>query len=60
MTVTETSSNGWGEVVTEDGLTGWVNLSYLSDSPPMNGLAGKVIVLDPGHGGIDPGALGHR
>ena len=58
LTVTETGSNGWGEVVTEDGLTGWVNLSYLSDSPPTNGLAGKVIVLDPGHGGTDPGALG--
>ena len=24
----------------------------------MNGLAGKIIVLDPGHGEIKPGAVG--
>ena len=58
LTVTQTGSNGWGQVLTEDGLAGWVNLSYLSDSTPTNGLDGKVIVLDPGHGGTDPGALG--
>lgn len=58
LTVVKTASNGWGEIITEDGLIGWVNLSFLSDSVPTNGLKGKKIVLDPGHGGKDPGALG--
>ncbi len=60
--VLQTASNGWGEIETEDGLVGWVNLAFLSDSAPdsapTGGLAGKVIVLDPGHGGKDPGAAG--
>ena len=58
VTVIQIGDNGWGEIITEDGLIGWVNLYYLSDSVPTDGLEGKVIVLDPGHGGKDPGALG--
>lgn len=58
LTVISTASNGWGEVITEDGETGWVNLYYTSDSEPTDGLEGKVIVVDPGHGGKDPGAVG--
>ena len=60
--ILQTASNGWGEIETEDGIIGWVNLSYLSDTAPTNGVAseltGKIIVLDPGHGGKDPGATG--
>ena len=41
LTVIRNRSNGWGEIVTEDGLIGWVNLSYLSDSVPTDGLAGQ-------------------
>lgn len=58
VTVIQIGDNGWGEIITEDGLIGWVNLYYLSDSVPTDGLEGKVIVLDPGHGGKDPGAAG--
>lgn len=57
LTVTETNGD-WGQVLTADGVVGWVNLSFLSNSAPINGLDGKVIVLDPGHGGKDPGAIG--
>ena len=45
LTVLETASNGWGKVETEDGLVGWVNLAFLSDSAPdsapTGGLAGQ-------------------
>lgn len=50
----------WGKVITEEGVTGWVNLTYLSSTAPSKGLKGKVIVLDPGHGGKDPGSHGDR
>ena len=54
----------------DDGLT--LSLDTLVDTPyllkknansleayfPLPGLAGKVIVIDPGHGGNDPGAIG--
>ena len=59
LTLTEIDGN-WGEVITEDGVTGWVNLTYVSSTAPSKGLEGKVIVLDPGHGGKDPGSHGDR
>ncbi|MGE7603989.1 SH3 domain-containing protein [Peribacillus sp. NPDC097675] len=48
----------WGKVKTESGLEGWASLTYLSTTKPSDGFKGKVFVLDPGHGGTDPGASG--
>ncbi|WP_378934355.1 SH3 domain-containing protein [Metabacillus herbersteinensis] len=46
-------------IITSDKLTGWVSKNAVL---PLIGkvtpLAGKTIVLDPGHGGIDSGAVG--
>lgn len=59
-------SNGWGKVE-YSGHTGYANVNYLSSAKPSsssntvksNGtLKGKLIVLDPGHGGPYPGAQG--
>lgn len=55
--VTE-KQNDWGKVKTKSGLEGWASLTYLSKTKPSDGFKGKVIVLDPGHGGTDPGASG--
>ena len=63
LIVTEIMDN-WGKVTTASGLIGWASLSYLTvtapptEIPPTNGLEDKVIVIDPGHGGKDPGASG--
>lgn len=48
----------WGKVTTQSGLEGWASLTYLSKTKPSDGFKGKVFVLDPGHGGTDPGASG--
>lgn len=57
--------NNWLQVKLPDGRVGWVSAAYVdkpssSSSLPSPGgsLSGKVIVLDPGHGGSDPGAVG--
>ncbi|MBT2757241.1 SH3 domain-containing protein [Mesobacillus foraminis] len=64
--------NGWVQVKNAKGTTGWVagwlvqnsgSSSSPSPSPvpsPVGNspLEGKVIVLDPGHGGFDSGAIG--
>ncbi|MDQ0220006.1 N-acetylmuramoyl-L-alanine amidase [Peribacillus cavernae] len=56
----------WGKVKTASGKTGWASLSYLTSKVPAkpvetelpNGVKDKVIVIDPGHGGSDAGAVG--
>ena len=66
-------SGNWGKIKTKSGITGWVNMYYLSTTKPTTdlnvktvsntittGLTDKVIVLDPGHGGKDPGAIGEN
>ncbi|WP_456363880.1 LysM peptidoglycan-binding domain-containing protein [Priestia aryabhattai] len=39
--------------------TGWVSSDYLNDNidSPFNNTSGKVVLLDPGHGGADAGAV---
>jgi N-acetylmuramoyl-L-alanine amidase len=58
----------WFRIARLSGATGWIAESYTapagtqapspSPSPGNSPLAGKTIVLDPGHGGPDPGAVG--
>ncbi|PYI52179.1 N-acetylmuramoyl-L-alanine amidase [Paenibacillus flagellatus] len=59
--------NGWMRVRTADGETGWVSGRYVDASGRAaaaetkragGGLRGKLIVVDPGHGGSDPGVIG--
>ena len=55
-----TGSQGeWLMVVTPDGVDGWVHGNYVKEAE-LSGevLKGKTIVVDPGHGGSDPGATG--
>ncbi|SDZ32939.1 N-acetylmuramoyl-L-alanine amidase [Evansella caseinilytica] len=51
--ILSTESNGWYRVKV-NGITGYVSGSYIK--LVTDPLAGKIIVLDPGHGGSDPGA----
>lgn len=70
--VTATQGN-WGKIKTKAGKTGWASLTYLStkkpstppakpssNDPSSRSIEDKVIVLDAGHGGYDPGALGKK
>jgi len=53
------TSNGWANI-TYGSVKGWVSTAYLGDvsnTTPSTPSTGKVILLDPGHGGTDPGAL---
>ncbi|MBW7476957.1 N-acetylmuramoyl-L-alanine amidase [Paenibacillus oenotherae] len=61
--------DGWAQIRTEGGQIGWVSAQYIgagaagktaSGKAPSGVLAGKVIVIDPGHGGSDPGKIGTR
>ena len=48
------SENGWDKIITGDGTIGYCSSDYLAETSP---LTGKSILLDPGHGGKDPGAI---
>ncbi|HBM81330.1 MAG TPA: hypothetical protein DD426_10955 [Clostridiaceae bacterium] len=50
------SDNGWDRVISPDGVVGWCSSDYLSEIYP---LSGKLILLDPGHGGKDPGSISY-
>jgi N-acetylmuramoyl-L-alanine amidase len=50
------SENGWDKIVTNDGQIGWCKNDYLQSTLP---LYGKKILLDPGHGGKDPGCISY-
>ena len=68
-----TKSRGeWSKVNTSDGATGWISSSYITSSKETesagedsaltgggnSSIRGKLIVVDPGHGGSDPGMIG--
>jgi len=55
----------WVKVKAADGLTGWVAGQYVSAKAPDKAsagqagpLTGRIIAIDPGHGGNDPGMIG--
>lgn len=61
----------WSLIKAENGMIGFVSNSYLisNEMPPGNGneippnknsLASQTLVIDPGHGGHDPGKVGFK
>lgn len=54
--VTIKSTQGEWHQIEYKGLVGWSHGSYISINQ-NNVLKGKIIVVDPGHGGVDTGAM---
>ncbi|KGE17662.1 N-acetylmuramoyl-L-alanine amidase [Paenibacillus wynnii] len=62
------SQNGWIRIRTNSGEVGWVAAQYIRSGfsqgtaihsvKSSGSIRGKLIVIDPGHGGSDPGMLG--
>lgn len=60
--------NGWLQVRTSTGTVGWVSARYVDETSGdasaqkerTGGLKDKLIVIDPGHGGDDPGVIGSK
>ncbi|UQZ33599.1 cell wall hydrolase [Paenibacillus sp. PK3_47] len=61
----------WARIRTAGGETGWVSGQYITaggsrssgsirnvSAKPSGSIRGKLIVIDPGHGGSDPGMVG--
>jgi N-acetylmuramoyl-L-alanine amidase len=58
LKVTETNGE-WLKVITPAEKQGWVHGDYTrAVDMAVSSLTGKTIVIDPGHGGSDPGAIG--
>ncbi|GGF94958.1 N-acetylmuramoyl-L-alanine amidase [Paenibacillus abyssi] len=55
---------GWYQVESSNGQAGWVSSQYVGEAGAQQiqsgKLQGKVIVIDPGHGGNDPGMIGAK
>lgn len=48
----------WLKVITPEGKNGWVHGDYVIEiAVSGEAFGGKIIVIDPGHGGSDPGAV---
>lgn len=59
MLQVEGNQNEWLKVITPDGKHGWVHGEYVrAITITSNSLVGRIIGIDPGHGGSDPGAIG--
>jgi N-acetylmuramoyl-L-alanine amidase CwlD len=59
LTVTGNQAE-WLLVITSQGENGWVHGDHVSEIEidlSVNPFVGKIIVVDPGHGGSDPGAV---